>query len=57
MEFTLNLTAQDMALLLPEFFMTILLTVVLFLDFLFPRMNKNILAYLGIAGKEEDGGG
>lgn len=50
MEFTLNLTAQDMALLLPEFLMTLLLTVILFLDFLFPRMNKNILAYLSIAG-------
>jgi NADH-quinone oxidoreductase subunit N len=50
MEFTLSLTAQDMALLLPEFFMTVLLTVVLFLDFIFPRMNKNILAYLSIAG-------
>ena len=50
MEFTLTLTAQDMALLLPEFLMTVLLTVVLFLDFLLPRMNKNILAYLSVAG-------
>jgi NADH-quinone oxidoreductase subunit N len=50
MEFTLTLTAQDMALLLPEIFMTVLLTVVLILDFIFRGMNKNILAYLSIAG-------
>jgi len=50
MEFTLTFTAQDMALLLPEFLMTLLFTTVLFLDFLFPRMNKNILAYLSIIG-------
>jgi NADH-quinone oxidoreductase subunit N len=50
MEFTLNLTAHDLALLAPEFLMTLLLTVVLFLDFLFPRMSQRVLAYLGIAG-------
>ncbi len=50
MEFTLNLTPQDMALMLPEFIMTLLLTVVLCLDFIFPRMNKNFLAYLSVGG-------
>ncbi len=50
MTFTLDLTASDLLLLLPELFLTIWLCLVLIVDFAFPRLPKNQLAYLSIAG-------
>lgn len=50
MPFTFTMTPAQTELLLPEILMTILLTVILFLDFMFPRISKTTLAYLSIAG-------
>jgi NADH-quinone oxidoreductase subunit N len=50
MEFTLTLTWADFLLILPETLMTLLLCLVLFLDFLFPKISKNGLGYIGAAG-------
>lgn len=50
MPFTFSMTPADVELLMPEILMTGLLTFILFLDFLFPRMGKTTLASLGIAG-------
>lgn len=44
------MTPADVILLMPEILMTGLLTLILFLDFLFPRIRKTTLAYLSIAG-------
>ena len=50
MPFTFTMTAADAGLLMPEILMTILLSVVLCLDFLLPKRGKTFLAYLSIAG-------
>ncbi len=50
MEFTLSMTWSEFLLILPESLMTILICVILFLDFLFPKLSKNSLAYIGVAG-------
>jgi NADH-quinone oxidoreductase subunit N len=50
MPFTFTMTPADVWLLMPEILMTGLLSVILFLDFLFPRIGKTALAWLSIAG-------
>jgi len=50
MPFTFTMTPADVWLLMPEILMTGLLSVILFLDFLFPRIGKTQLAWLSIAG-------
>jgi NADH-quinone oxidoreductase subunit N len=50
MTFSLTMTASDLLLLLPEIFLTCWLCVVLVIDFSFPRLPKENLAYLSIAG-------
>jgi len=50
MPFTFTMTPADVELLMPEILMTGLLSVILFLDFLFPRIGKTQLAWLSIAG-------
>jgi NADH-quinone oxidoreductase subunit N len=50
MPFTFTMTPADVWLLMPEILMTGLLSVILFLDFLFPRVGKTTLAWLSIAG-------
>jgi len=46
----LTFTLNDLILLSPEIFMTLLLCLVLFLDFMFPKWNKVNLAWISIAG-------
>lgn len=50
MEFTLTLSWAEFLLILPETLMTLLLCLILFLDFLYPRISKNTLGYIGVAG-------
>jgi NADH-quinone oxidoreductase subunit N len=44
------MTWADFLLILPETLMTLLICLVLFLDFLFPKISKNALGYIGVAG-------
>ncbi|MGQ0811465.1 MAG: NADH-quinone oxidoreductase subunit N [Nitrospiraceae bacterium] len=50
MNFTLTMSASDLLLLLPEMFLTFWLCVILIVDFSFPRLPKEQLAYLSVAG-------
>ncbi len=50
MEFTLTFSWADFLLILPETGMTLLICLVLFLDFIFPKISKNTLGYIGVAG-------
>jgi NADH-quinone oxidoreductase subunit N len=50
MTFSLNMTVSDLLLLLPEIFLTCWLCVVLIVDFSLPRLPKERLAYLSVAG-------
>ena len=50
MTFSLTLSSSDLLLLLPEIFLTCWLCVVLIVDFSFPRLPKENLAYLSVAG-------
>ena len=50
MEFTLTFSWADFLLILPEAWMTILICLVLFLDFIFPKISKNTLGTIGVAG-------
>jgi NADH-quinone oxidoreductase subunit N len=50
MPFTFTMTPGDVELLMPEILMTGLLSAILFIDFLFPRITKTTLAWLSIAG-------
>lgn len=50
MTFDLTMSAADLLLLLPELLLTVWLCVVLIVDFAFPRLPKEQLAYLSVAG-------
>lgn len=50
MTFSLNMTVSDLLLLLPEIIVTCWLCVVLIVDFSLPRLPKERLAYLSVAG-------
>ncbi|MGH7273811.1 MAG: hypothetical protein ACREIQ_05120, partial [Nitrospiria bacterium] len=50
MEFTLTFSWADFLLILPETLMTLLLCLVLFLDFLYPKISKNTLGYISVLG-------
>ncbi|MBA5867982.1 MAG: NADH-quinone oxidoreductase subunit NuoN [Nitrospira sp. CR1.3] len=50
MTFSLTLSPSDLLLLLPEIILTCWLCVVLIVDFSFPRLPKEQLAYLSVAG-------
>ncbi|HET9574856.1 MAG TPA: NADH-quinone oxidoreductase subunit N, partial [Nitrospira sp.] len=50
MTFSLTMSPSDLLLLLPEIFLTCWLCLVLIVDFSFPRLPKEQLAYLSIAG-------
>ena len=50
MNFELNMTFADLLLLLPEIFLTLWLCLVLIVDFAFPRLPKEQLAYLSVVG-------
>jgi NADH-quinone oxidoreductase subunit N len=50
MSFDLSLSLADLLLLLPEIFLTSWLCVVLIVDFAFPRLPKEQVAFLGVAG-------
>src|SRR2546426_4389299 len=50
MTFTLTLSGADLLLLLPEMLLTVWLCVVLTVDFAMPRLPKDRLAYLSVAG-------
>src|SRR6476619_8458492 len=50
MTFSLTLSSSDLLLLLPEILLTCWLCVVLIVDFSFPRLPKENLAYLSVAG-------
>ncbi len=50
MTFNLTMTGSDLLLLLPEIFLTFWLCVVLIADFALPKLPKEQLAYLSIAG-------
>ena len=50
MEFTLTFSWADFLLILPETLMTLLICLVLFLDFLFPKISKNTLGYISVLG-------
>jgi NADH-quinone oxidoreductase subunit N len=50
MEFDLTLSAADLLLLLPELLLTVWLCAVLIVDFAFPRLPKEQIAYLSVAG-------
>jgi NADH-quinone oxidoreductase subunit N len=50
MTFSLSLSAADLLLLLPEIFLTCWLCVVLIVDFVFPRLPKEQLGFLSVAG-------
>ena len=46
----LSFSLNDLILLSPEIFMTLLLCVVLLFDIVFPKWNKTVLAWISIAG-------
>jgi NADH-quinone oxidoreductase subunit N len=50
MTFSLTLSLSDLLLLVPEMFLTFWLCVLLIADFSFPRLPKEQLAYLSVAG-------
>lgn len=50
MTFTLTMSLADLLLLLPEIVLTCWLCLVLIIDFSFPRLPKERLAYLSVAG-------
>src|SRR5689334_13092766 len=50
MTFSLTMSPSDLLLLLPEIFLTCWLCLVLIVDFSFPRLPKEQLAYLSVAG-------
>ena len=50
MTFSLTMSSSDLLLLLPEIILTSWLCLVLIVDFSFPRLPKEQLAYLSIAG-------
>lgn len=50
MTFSLNISLADLLLLVPEIFLTTWLCVVLIVDFAWPQVKKEQLAYLSIAG-------
>jgi NADH-quinone oxidoreductase subunit N len=50
MTFSLTMSSSDLLLLLPEIILTTWLCLVLIVDFSFPRLPKEQLAYLSIAG-------
>ncbi len=50
MTFSLTISLTDLLLLLPEIFLTCWLCVILIVDFAFPRLPKEQLAYLSVAG-------
>ena len=50
MTFSLTMSSSDLLLLLPEIILTCWLCLVLIVDFSFPRLPKEQLAYLSIAG-------
>src|SRR5579885_2783705 len=50
MNFSLNLSTADLLVMLPELLLTLWLCVVLIVDFSFPRIPKERLAYLSVAG-------
>src|SRR5262245_14342891 len=50
MTFSLTMSSSDLLLLLPEIILTTWLCVVLIVDFSFPRLPKEQLAYLSVAG-------
>jgi NADH-quinone oxidoreductase subunit N len=50
MTFDLNLSLNDLMLMLPELWVTIWICVVLCLDFLIPRMSTRDIAWLSVAG-------
>ena len=50
MTFSLIMSPSDLLLLLPEIILTCWLCLVLIVDFSFPRLPKEQLAYLSIAG-------
>ncbi|ULA65479.1 MAG: NADH-quinone oxidoreductase subunit N [Nitrospira sp.] len=50
MNFELNMTISDLLLLLPEIVLTLWLCLVLIVDFAFPRLAKEQLAYLSVVG-------
>jgi len=50
MTFTLTMSLADLLLLLPEIILTCWLCVVLIADFAFPRLSKDQLAFLSVAG-------
>ena len=50
MDFNLSLSGSDLLLLLPESLLTFWLCVVLTVDFVWPRMPKEQLAYLSVGG-------
>ncbi len=50
MTFALTMTSADLLLLLPELLLTSWLCLVLIVDFSFPRLPKEQLAYLSVAG-------
>src|SRR5690349_22305254 len=50
MTFSLTMSSSDLLLLLPEIFLTCWLCVFLIIDFSFPRLPKENLGYLSVAG-------
>ncbi len=50
MTFNLTLSGSDLALLLPELLLTLWICVVLVVDFAMPRLPRNALAHLSVAG-------
>jgi NADH-quinone oxidoreductase subunit N len=50
MTFTLTMSAADLLLLVPELLLTVWLCAVLIVDFAFPRLPKEQLAYLSVTG-------
>ena len=50
MKFTLTMSGADLLLLLPEILLTFWLCLVLIVDFMRPRLSKDRLAYLSLAG-------
>ncbi|MGQ0695987.1 MAG: NADH-quinone oxidoreductase subunit N [Nitrospiraceae bacterium] len=50
MTFSLSMSFADLLLLLPEILLTFWLCVVLIVDFAFPRLSKEQLAYLSVVG-------
>ncbi|MDX2250756.1 MAG: NADH-quinone oxidoreductase subunit N [Nitrospira sp.] len=50
MTFSLTMSLADLLLLLPEIFLTCWLCLILIVDFAFPRMSKDQLAFLSVGG-------